>query len=563
MKKATWLSPDAFDPAEHVAELANVITSIESAPALDDSTLHGILAKHPKHGRSMFSKSELLRGARHLAERHLWQGDFEALIGKIQVKPIRTQSGVTPVTVLTEPWPCPGRCIFCPNDPAMPKSYLSKEPGAQRAEQHRFDPYAQVTSRLTRLDEMGHGTSKIELIILGGTWSSYPRAYQLWFVLRLFHALNDFSPTVVTGSNRQSPERSATDAWRGRPSVELEAELTASHRQNERAQCRSVGLTVETRPDHVSESETRRIRALGATRVQLGYQSLDDRVLELNDRGHSVADSATATERLRLSAFKVQAHWMPNLYGSSREEDLADFERLFADPRFRPDELKIYPCQLVQGTLLEARYRSGDWHPYTKDELLELLGDCLVRVPEYCRVSRVVRDIPGQDLVVGERVNGLRDAVVAELARKGLTSRDVRAREIRTRTAEPATLILDEVAYETSVSDERFLQFVTPDHDLAGFLRLTLPRRAPALVELRQSALIREVHVYGTAVSVGERDARRSQHSGLGTRLVARARELARDAGFRDLAVISAVGTRDYYRKLGFEDGELYQHAAL
>lgn len=512
----------------------------------------------------MFTKSELLRGARYLADHRLWDGDFDALLAKLQVKPIRTQSGVTPVTVLTQPWPCPGRCIFCPNDPAMPKSYLSKEPGAQRAERHRFDPYAQVASRLGTLDRMGHGTSKIELIVLGGTWSSYPRAYQLWFVLRLFEALNDFSPEVVTGAARAPRLRTeGTNDWRNRPVTALENALAAAHRDNERAHSRSVGLTVETRPDHVSDDEVQRIRRLGATRVQVGYQSLDDAVLAANVRGHTTLDSALATERLRLGAFKIQAHWMPNLYGSTRERDIQDFERLFSDPRFRPDELKIYPCQLVQGTALEQQHRRGEWRPYEKDELLDLLATCLAKVPPYCRVSRVVRDIPGQDLVVGERVNGLRDAVAAELARRGTPSRDVRAREIRTLVVDPRALGLECLRYETSVSDEVFLQLVTPGDDLAAFLRLTLPRRPPALSELSTSALIREVHVYGAAVSVGRRDARRSQHTGLGTRLIGRARELAAGAGFRDLAVISAIGTREYYRKLGFSDGELYQHAAL
>jgi elongator complex protein 3 len=566
MKKATWLAPYSFEPSEHVAQLCAIIDCIERETSVDNSILYRILAKHPKGGRAFFSKSELLLGARHLADQGLWHGDYPSFVEKIQVKPIRTQSGVTPVTVLTQPHPCPGRCIFCPNDPNMPKSYLSKEPGAQRAERHRFDPYEQTHARLKAIDQMGHSTQKVELIILGGTWSSYPRRYQLWFVKRCFDALNEFEPRITPGAEQRGGSavpvasvRADELGWRARDASELMLELQEAHRINERAHCRSVGLTVETRPDHVTQQEVVRIRALGATRVQVGYQSLSDRVLELNVRGHQVSHSRESTALLRRAGFKIQAHWMANLYGSSPEQDIEDFERLFSDPGLRPDELKMYPCMLVKDTALEAQYRAGLWRAYTKDELVHVLVECLRRVPPYCRVNRVVRDIPGQDLVTGERVNGLRGTVEAELVKRGYRSRDVRAREIRRRRVDPGALRLEALSYETDVADETFLQFVTGDEILVGFLRLSLPRQASYIAELAGSALIREVHVYGSAVPIGTRDARRSQHSGLGRRLVERARVLAAQAGFQKLAVIAAVGTRDYYRALGFGDGSLYQ----
>lgn len=572
MKRESWLSSHSFDPAQYVDELQVVIPQLECLTVLTEKAMHRILAKHPKDARAMFSKFELIRGARYLAEHALWAGDYEAFVEKVQVKPIRTQSGVTPITVLTRPWPCPGKCIFCPDDPAMPKSYLSMEPGAQRAERYRFDPFEQTTGRLRTVDSMGHGVEKVELIVLGGTWSSYPRAYQLWFTTRLFDALNDFEPHIMAplGSSTRASEPEtilASDAsnlepWRGRDIAELEASLLDAQRRNERAHARCVGYTLETRPDHVTESEVTRLRTLGTTRVQLGYQSTSDEILRLNGRGHSVEASRAATALLRRGAFKIQAHWMANLYGSDPESDIRDFERLFSDPALRPDELKLYPCMLVAGTELEETHRQGLWHPYSEEELTHVLAECLTRVPRYCRVNRVIRDIPGQDLLVGIRVNGLRGAVEARVADSGNPSDNIRRREIRRRVPDPESLKLSETRYATTASEEVFIEFVTGQDELAGFLRLSLPSEKAFIPELEGAALIREVHVYGTAVGIGSRHDTRSQHMGLGTRLVRRAETLARQAGYETLAVISAVGTRDYYRGLGFRDGKLYQHLA-
>ncbi len=580
VKQRSWVAPYSFEPEQYLDALRSVISQIENEPLLSAKALHRILAKHPKDGSGFFTKSELLRAARHLSERSLWTGDYGALVEKLQVKPVRTRSGVTPITVLTQPWPCPGQCIFCPDDATMPKSYLPKEPGAQRAARHRFDPYEQTAGRLKAVDSMGHCTDKVELIVLGGTWSAYPRKYQLWFTERLFAALNDFRPHIMAPLNIAKPveaqraraaepadaepvEPAEPESWRALSVADLGAALAKAQRENESAHCRCVGYTIETRPDQISEAEVVRIRRLGATRVQIGYQSLNDDVLELNKRGHTVADSQKATEDLRRAGFKIQAHWMANLYGSDPQKDVEDFEKLFSDPRLCPDELKLYPCMLVENTALEEQYRAGLWRPYEVEELSEVLTECLKRVPPYCRVSRVVRDIPGQDLVVGFRVNGLRDTVESRLAERGERSRDIRSREIGRDPIDREQLTLSEVPYETSVSSEIFLQLVTPKDDLAGFLRLSLPKADASIPELGGNAIIREVHVYGAAVPIGSRHSERSQHFGLGTRLVRRAEDLARQAGFERLSVISAIGTRDYYRGLGFEDGELYQHRAL
>lgn len=564
MKKARWLAHYAFDPEEHASELKSIFEEIEGLPIVDDTTLRKVLGRHPKHGSALFSKTELIQGYGHMVQRHGWPGDWEAFRSKVLMKPVRTRSGVTPLTLLSRPWPCPGRCIFCPDDPEMPKSYLGGEPGAQRAARHAFDPFEQAQARLLALRAMGHPTEKIELLVLGGTWSAYPRSYQLWFVRRAFEAMNQLVAQPVgdpaQGAAHGGPAAPDQEPWTVDSEPEARSRLREAHHINETACCRCVGLTVETRPDSVTETEVVELRRLGVTRVQLGYQHVSDRVLELNERGHTVSDSRRATAILRSAAFKVQAHWMANLHGSTPEDDLEDFGRLFDDPGLRPDELKIYPTSLVASARLGDHYRSGRWRPYDRKELVELLCECLVRVPPYCRISRVIRDIPGNDIVAGERVNGLRDLLEVELRRRGTPCQDIRSREIGRRPVQGSTVVLQWVEYQTTTACEAFLQALTPDDRLAGFLRLSLPRAASFLAEIGRSALVREIHVYGAAVAIGAHRGDSAQHSGLGRRLVDHAVDRAHRAGYSSLAVISAVGTRNYYRKLGFVDGELYQH---
>jgi elongator complex protein 3 len=303
-----------------------------------------------------------------------------------------------------------------------------------------------------------------------------------------------------------------------------------------------------------------RLRRLGATKIQIGYQSLDDEVLRLNRRGHSTVATRRAMRLLRGAGFKVQAHWMPNLYGSDAERDLRDYERIFGDPAYRPDELKLYPTSLVETAELMERFEDGSWRPYATAELERLLEECLLRTPPYCRLSRVIRDIPSTDIVEGNKITNLREAAEAGLAARGLSSVDIRSREIRGRPVGRCDLRLEALEYETDGSREVFLQYVTVDDRLAGFLRLSLPAASSSIAELAGSAVVREVHVYGELVELGEQASGAAQHRGLGRELMATARERALAEGYASLAVISAVGTREYYRKLGFTDGDLYQH---
>lgn len=575
-----------FEPAAYRSQLLPLLRQLAAWRSFDPKAFQWLIKQHPRPEGGLFAKDQIIQAYHFFTDQGELAEIDASVIQQIRRKPVRTLSGITSVTVLTRPHPCPGECIFCPNDVRMPKSYLRDEPGAQRAERNRFDPYLQTYNRLLAYRNVGHPTAKVELIVLGGTWSFYPEAYQIWFIKRCFDALNDFSfgrdsredvleqlaqesPQPVQEKSEQEPHQSYNyRVTRARsPDVGREhaswAELEAAQRINEDAASRCVGLVIETRPDYISEAEVIRIRRLGCTKTQIGIQSLRDEVLELNRRGHDVAASRRAFRLLRAAGLKIHAHWMPNLYGSNVEQDRADFDRLFADPDFLPDELKIYPCSLIENTELVPYFERGEWRPYTRDELLEVLVHCLKTTPSFCRLTRIIRDIPGTDIVAGNKTTNFREVAERELRSQGGQSRDIRSREIRGRLVSPEDLRLEIVPYSTSTSEEGFLQYVTEDNRIVGFLRLSLPKRASYIAELEGSAIIREVHVYGQALSFDQTEAGKAQHIGLGARLIREAESLATEAGFADLAVISSVGTRNYYRKLGFIDGTLYQHKPL
>ncbi len=599
-----------LDVEEHREQLIPLLKVILASPERLSSREHQqLMRRFPKPaGDGFYSLANLVDAWRKFAGQEGVPEYDEEMLHKLRRKPVRSMSGVTPVTMLTKPFPCPGTCIFCPNDVRMPKSYLADEPGAQRAEKNAFDPYLQTYMRLQTYHNLGHSTEKIELIILGGTWSFYPETYQIWFIKRIFDAMHDFGKgidrreevlaalkqkSLFNGQNIsnvvvQGAEMSATynqvvadiyahEMYRSRGLVEeiiggerergpvdeyaTWEELEAAQRENESAPCRSVGLVIETRPDHISTEEVIRIRRLGCTKVQIGFQSLNDHVLDVNKRGHDVAATRRAVALLRGAGFKIHAHWMPNLYGSSPVADRIDYKRIFEDSDFRPDELKIYPCSLIESAELMQPYQAGLWRPYTHDELLSLLVDCFKMTPEYCRLTRVIRDIPGTDIVDGNKVTNFRQLVEQELERQGSSSRDIRAREIRRKSVTSDDLHLDSLNYVTGIGEEIFFQYITEARDIAAFLRLSLPSaaEAPLLPELQYCAMIREIHVYGLALGIGAAMEGRAQHLGLGSRLIERAAQTAKKRGYAKLAVISAIGTREYYRKRGFVDGELYQ----
>ena len=550
-----WQRKRSFSPADHRAALSAIFREILDVQASEwdaKRSLRSILSRYPKDGKGFFAKSDLVAGFRYLIE----EGELEPaalLLDRIRMKPVRTSSGVAPVTVLTAPAGCPGQCIFCPDDWRMPKSYIFDEPGAQRAERDGFDPFKQTFGRIDAFESIGHDASKVELLILGGTWSAYSPDYREWFVRRCYDAMNAV----------------------GNPNFVQSASLEEAQQRNVTSSHRNVGLVVETRPDWITEDEIRNMRRLGVTKVQIGVQSLDDEVLALNKRGHTVAEVRHALGLLRTAGFKLHLHWMPNLYGATIESDRVSFRQFFDDPTIRPDELKIYPCSLIAGTELYQKWLDGDYTPYTEPELVTLLADIKPTVPPYTRVNRLFRDIPAHHIQAGVRVSNLREIVHGELARRGERCGCIRCREVRRQTVREDALRLSVYSYTTDLTDEYFLQYVaeveeanvvTNDPLLApivGFLRLSLPKTPTAgsrafLEEIRGHAMIREVHVYGPALAIGGTEEGAAQHLGIGTRLLTEARRISRAAGFERISVIAATGTQEYYASRGFTTGELY-----
>ena len=505
--------------------------------------------QHPEAAGHV-SKSALVAAYQQLVGAGEWEAD-EAILAAIRLKPVRTLSGVTTVTVLTKPYPCPGNCIFCPDDIRMPKSYLPDEPGAMRALEHGFNPYTQVKSRLEALNSVGHPTDKVELLILGGTFSSYRRDYQAWFVQRCFEAMNDQKPGEEgKGESAQDPNPME---------VGDEQKLKELQSINETALHRNVGLSVETRPDEVNPDELAWFRSLGVTKVQMGVQSLDDHILEVNKRGHTVTEAHRATALLRAAGFKVVLHWMPNLLGATPGSDRLDFLRLWQG--LCPDEIKIYPTQLLESAPLHEYWLRGEYQPYTTDELIDLIADVKPSIPRYCRVNRVIRDIPSPHVVAGNRRSSLRQDVLAKMAQRGTHCDCIRCREVRGGIVQAAAQRLDDLVFHPDGAEEHFLSFVTPDDKITGFLRLSLPgpdSPVTGLADLNGAAIIREVHVYGQSLAVGMEQSGAAQHAGLGKRLLIEADRIAREKGYRRMAVIAAVGTRNYYFERGFERGEYY-----
>jgi elongator complex protein 3 (tRNA carboxymethyluridine synthase) len=524
MERKDWIKSQQYTP-EMLLEARIVLEEVRHGAVVERA-----LRRHPNPQGGYLAKHVLVAAYRKLVETGEWAPD-PGLLERIRMKPVRTLSGVSTVTVLTKPYPCPGKCIFCPTDARMPKSYLPDEPGARRGVEHNFDPFGQVASRLQALKAVGHPTDKVELLILGGSWCAYRRDYHEWYIKRCFDALNGVES----------------------------ANLEQAQMLNETAENRNVGLVIETRPLDITTAELSWLRRLGVTKLQMGAQSLDDHILELNQRGHSVADTHRAVALLRAAGFKIVLHWMPNLLGASLDTDRVDFSRLWDD--LCPDEIKIYPTQLLANSDLYAYWQRGEYTPYTTDELTHLIADIKPTIPRYCRVNRVVRDIPSVNVVEGNKRTSLRLDIQQELKRRGTPCQCIRCREVKKQAVQAESLHLEDLVYQAGGAEEHFLSFVTPDDLLAGFLRLSLPGKsspATGLDDLSGAAIIREVHVFGQSLAVGAEKNGAAQHTGLGTELLQQAELIAMQNGYKHLAVISAIGTRLYYLERGFKRGELY-----
>ncbi len=450
----------------------------------------------------------------------------------LKKKPTRSLSGVSVVAVMTKPWPCPGRCIYCPRGDAA-QSYTGQEPAALRAKQNQFDSYRQVKARIKQLEASGHPTDKIEVIVMGGTFTAMPRDYRDSFILGIFNALNGVESS----------------------------DLEEAHAINETAKHRCVGLTFEVRPDFSKKEHINEMLRYGGTRVELGVQTVFDDIYEKIKRGHTVKDVVDATHLLKDSAFKVCYHMMPGLPYSSERRDLEAFRILFEDQRFRPDMLKIYPTVLVKKefyTNLEIwdLYESGEWKPLDNEEAAERIAKAMEYVPKYVRVMRIQRDIPAKLIAAGVTAGNLRQLVMEKARELGIEVKEIRSREVGIRMregweiGEPELTRLD---YDASWGKEVFLSFEDDQETLFGFLRLRRPD-SPFRPEITETtALIRELHVYGPEAEIGEKSSSKVQHKGLGKALVEEAERIAKEEwGFDRILVISGVGVRPYYRKLGY-----------
>jgi len=442
---------------------------------------------------------------------------------------IRSLSGIVNVSVLTKPYKCPGKCIFCPTQKGVPKSYLKKEPAVQRAILARFDPYLQFKTRIESLEMTGHPTDKIELRVIGGTWSYYPKQYQKNFVKRCFEA----------GNNRKSKT------------------LESAQRINERAKHRIIGLTVETRPDYINPKEIKWLRELGVTRVEIGVQSIYEDVLSLNRRGHTVKETIDATRLLKNAGFKVSYQIMPNLAGSSFKKDIEMFKELFSNPDFQPDLLKIYPLGLVKESLLYGWYKKKRFRPYSEKKLIKLLIEMKKQIPHYVRIERVIRDIPSADIVAG----GVKTSNLREVVQKEVKCKCIRCREVKESYDEKEKLFLLRQDYQASGGKEIFLSFENKNRTkLHALLRLRINNDYSGLPVLEKSAVVREIHTYGQMARIIRKQTSGSaQHKGLGKKLMKEAEKIAKKEFKLDkIAVIAGIGVRGYYRKLGYKLKDTY-----
>ncbi len=464
----------------------------------------------------------------------------------LRKRAVRTMSGIAPVAVLTKFYPCPGKCVYCPRELDVPQSYLSNEPAVMRAIRCGYDPYKQVQLRLRALEANGHNPTKIELIVIGGTWSVLPRRYKYWYVKECFRAADDYQKEI-TNNKSQITNKFKIQNSKFKIS-EIKNELYKQQKRNEKAKYKIIGLTLETRPDYIDNKELLEMRGLGCTRVELGVQAVNDKILRLNKRGHGVDKITEATALLKNYGFKVTYHIMPGLPGSTAAKDLNMFKQLFSDERFQPDQIKFYPTVVTKGSLLYRWWKAGKYKPYTDKVLQNLIIKCKKVVPKYVRIIRLIRDIPGESIVAGNVITNLRQI----MKDKGAKCNCIRCREAKQFPIVDCRMSIE--TYKASGGEEYFISYESKDEKiLYGFCRLRISSRNMERIKhniLSNAALVRELHVYGELVPVGSE--KKIQHAGLGKKLMQEAEKIARENGSEKIAVISGVGVRNYYRKLGY-----------
>lgn len=481
--------------------------------------------------------------------RSLKPSEKRKLLSVLRRKAVRTISGVTVVAVMTEPYPCPKRspCAYCPGGPSfgVPQSYTGHEPAAMRGIQNNYDPYGQVHNRINQLEAIGHKVDKIELIIMGGTFPSTPEQYQERFVQRCLDTI----------TKRKSES------------------LQQAKKYAETSRVRNVGITVETRPDWAKEAQVDHMLSMGVTRVELGVQNIYDDIYKLVNREHKVEDVVEATRVLKDAGLKVAYHMMPGLPGSNYNRDLKAFQKIFADSAFKPDMIKIYPCLVLKKTKVYEWWKRGEYEPYTTEQATQLVSEVKKIVPSWVRIMRVQRDIPAYLIEAGVKCSNLRELVLKQLKEQNIRCRCIRCREVGHRwlmdRVKPQTenLQIQTAKYRASEGEEIFLSVEDSVNDvLVGYLRLRIPSEKAHRPEINSEpcSIVRELHIYGPLVPVGAHAAKAWQHKGYGEALLAEAeRTTKEDYNRRKVVVISALGTRHYYTRFGYNYDGPYMSKTL
>ncbi len=503
---------------------------------------------------------------------------------KLVTKPVRTQSGVAVIALMTAPFACKhGKCIFCPGGPKsvfgdVPQSYTGREPSTMRSMRNDYDPYLITFNRLEQYVATGHSNDKIEMIIMGGTFPSFDSGYQEDFVTYALKGLNDFGDFFYEGEldfpkykeffempgNLKDPERV------GRIKEKLkklkgESSLEKEQLRNEKARIRCVALCIETKPDWCFENDINNMLKFGATRVELGVQCLNDEILKKTNRGHTLADSIKATQLMRDSFLKIGYHMMPGLPRSNKEMDVGMFKEIFSNPDYMPDSLKIYPTLVMQGTGLYELWKKGIYMPLSLEEASEIISEAKRFVPKWCRVMRIQRDIPTYSITKGVKNTNLRQYVEEMCIKKGIKCRCIRCKEPKDKRITFENVKMSSETYEASGSSEIFISVEDTKNDLLlGFVRLRIPSKPFRKEITENTAGIRELHVYGQAVPIGEKTDLGVQHKGFGRRLLEEAEKIAREKfDSKKMLVISGVGVRGYYRKFGYEKEGVYMGKRL
>ncbi len=468
---------------------------------------------------------------------HKMKGKDKRVLSLLKTRPVRSLSGVVNISVLTKPFPCPGKCIYCPNEKDVPKSYLSNEPAVMRAIINNYHPAKQTAMRIKSLQQTGHPTDKIELRVVGGTWSFYPERYKTWFIKSCFDACNE--------------EKSKT--------------LKEAQEKNEKAKHRIVCLSVETRPDFITKKEVKKLRVLGVTMVELGVQSLSDDVLKYTKRGHSKKATEEATKMLKDAGFKICYQVMLNLPKSTPKEDIKTFQTLFDNSSYRPDFLKMYPCLILKNTKLYSLWKKGEHRVFTNEELINVIVEIKKNIiPYYVRIQRLFRDIPTQSIAGGCKISNLREDVFEKLKEEKILCKCIRCREVKGDYNSEEEVFLFREDYDASEGKEVFLSIENKERSrLFAMLRLRETKNATISV-LKKSTIIREIHTYGQHLEIKDKKETSPQHRGLGKRLIKEAERITKEEfGKNKITVISGVGVRGYWRDLGYNLQETYMKKNL